>query len=39
MGWAINEMPDQVGRVVLVTGANSVLGLETTKAFLKKEQQ
>ena len=36
MSWTINEMPDQTGRVVLVTGANSGLGLETTKAFYKK---
>ena len=34
MGWTVNEMPDQVGRVALVTGANSGLGLATTKALV-----
>lgn len=35
MGWTIKDIPDQRGRVALVTGANSGLGLETTLALLK----
>ena len=30
MPWSTDEIPDQHGRVVLVTGANSGIGLETT---------
>lgn len=31
--WTTQDMPDQSGRVVVVTGANSGLGLEATKAL------
>jgi NAD(P)-dependent dehydrogenase (short-subunit alcohol dehydrogenase family) len=34
--WALNDMPDQTGRVVVVTGGNSGLGFETVKAFALK---
>ncbi len=36
MNWKINDIPDQSGRVVFVTGANSGLGLQTTRALLGK---
>tara|TARA_Y100001968_G_C19451262_1_gene768818 strand:- start:2974 stop:3912 length:939 start_codon:yes stop_codon:yes gene_type:complete len=36
MSWSANSMPNQSGRYVLITGANSGLGFETAKAFLKK---
>jgi hypothetical protein len=31
-GWTANDMPDQTGRTVIVTGANSGLGFVTSRA-------
>ncbi|PWU52367.1 short-chain dehydrogenase [Micromonospora sp. S4605] len=35
-GWATDQMPDQTGRVFVVTGANSGLGLATTRALARR---
>lgn len=37
--WTIEEMPDQNGRIAIVTGANSGLGYETTLALARKGAQ
>lgn len=34
--WTIEDMPDLTGKVAIVTGANSGLGLESTKALAAK---
>ena len=36
MGWQLADMPDQSGRVFVVTGANSGIGLEAAKALARK---
>lgn len=37
--WTLQQMPSQQGRSVIVTGANSGLGLETVKAFAARDAQ
>jgi NAD(P)-dependent dehydrogenase (short-subunit alcohol dehydrogenase family) len=37
--WTAEEMPDQSGRIAIVTGANSGLGYETTLALARKGAQ
>ncbi|MGI9596355.1 MAG: oxidoreductase [Acidimicrobiales bacterium] len=39
MGWTQDDIPDQTGRVAVVTGANGGLGLETAKALAGKGAQ
>jgi NAD(P)-dependent dehydrogenase (short-subunit alcohol dehydrogenase family) len=34
--WTLEQMPDQTGRVVIVTGANTGIGFETAAAFAAK---
>jgi NAD(P)-dependent dehydrogenase (short-subunit alcohol dehydrogenase family) len=36
MGWTAADIPDQTGRVAVVTGANGGLGLETTRELARK---
>jgi len=36
MKWTAADMPDQTGRVAVVTGANGGLGLETTRELARK---
>jgi hypothetical protein len=37
--WTTTDMPDQTGRIAIVTGANSGLGYETTLALAQKGAQ
>lgn len=36
MGWTLADMPDQTGRVFVITGANSGIGLEAAKTLSRK---
>jgi NAD(P)-dependent dehydrogenase (short-subunit alcohol dehydrogenase family) len=36
MSWTVKDMPDQKGRVVAITGANSGLGFEVAKGFASR---
>src|SRR5690349_349244 len=36
MSWSAADIPDQRGRVAVVTGANGGLGLETTRELARK---
>jgi NAD(P)-dependent dehydrogenase (short-subunit alcohol dehydrogenase family) len=36
MGWTADEIPDQTGRTVFITGANSGLGLRSAEALARK---
>ena len=36
MGWSVDEAPEQVGKLAVVTGASGGLGLETAKAMVSK---
>ena len=36
MAWTADDIPDQSGRVAVVTGANGGLGLETSRQLARK---
>jgi len=38
-GWTLKNLPDQTGRVVIVTGANTGIGFETAAAFAARNAE
>ena len=34
--WTLDDMPDQTGRIAIVTGANTGIGYETARALARK---
>jgi len=39
MPWSVHDIPEQTGRIAIVTGANSGIGLETARALARKGAQ
>jgi NAD(P)-dependent dehydrogenase (short-subunit alcohol dehydrogenase family) len=38
-GWTVDDMPDQTGKVAIVTGANRGIGFEAARALASKDAQ